>query len=71
MALEYSMMVLDFLFIAKILVSTYQHDSELEERLLKELNLRRIEGPFEERPLQNLRVSPFGLVTTAKTAGSG
>lgn len=60
-----------FPFNCKNLVSTYQHGAELEEKLVKELNLGRIEGPFEERPFQNLRISPIGLVPKTKTAGSG
>jgi hypothetical protein len=57
-------------FNCKNLVSAYQLDSELEEKLAKELSLGRIEGPFEERPFQNFRVFPIGLVPKTKTIDS-
>ena len=57
-------------FNCKNLVSAYQLDSELEENLAKELNLGRIEGPFEERRFQNFRIFPIGLVPKTKTTDS-
>jgi hypothetical protein len=44
------------------LASTYIHENQLEQKLIKELKLGRIAGPFSYRPLENLRISPIGLV---------
>lgn len=44
------------------LVSAKQHESELEEKINKEIIAGRIAGPFIERPFENLRLSPIGLV---------
>jgi hypothetical protein len=44
------------------LASTYIHENQLEQKLIKELKLDRIAGPFSYRPLENLRISPIGLV---------
>ena len=52
------------------LVSAYEHESELQEKISKELNLGRIAGPFLSRPLPNLKLSPIGIVPKKKTSGS-
>ena len=44
------------------LASTDILENQLEQKLLKELKLGRIAGPFSYRPLENLRISPIGLV---------
>ena len=44
------------------LVSAHQNNDELEQKLLKELKLGRIAGPFSYRPFTNLRLSPVGLI---------
>lgn len=44
------------------MVSAYLHEKPLAEKILKELKLGRVAGPFSFRPLQNLRISPIGIV---------
>ena len=47
---------------AKNLVSAENFKSETRNKLQKEVDLGRILGPFLEKPISNLRVSPIGLV---------
>lgn len=44
------------------LKSAYMHPKELNEKLLKELQLGHIIGPFDEAPLPEFKTSPVGLV---------
>ena len=44
------------------LKSLRMHEHEAIEVVLKEVDLGRIAGPYKERPLENLRVSPVGLI---------
>ncbi|CAG2218126.1 unnamed protein product [Mytilus edulis] len=44
------------------LISAKQHESELEEKITKEIQAGRIAGPFKNKPFSNLRLSPIGLV---------
>jgi hypothetical protein len=46
----------------KNLKSAYQHESETQQQILKEIEMGRIAGPFNERPFTNLRLSPIGVV---------
>ena len=46
----------------KNLKSADLHLNELKDKLLKEVKLGRIIGPFDEPPLDNFKVSPVGLV---------
>lgn len=43
------------------LVSVFGNEVEVAKKLLKEINLGRIAGPFNNIPLFNLRLSPIGL----------
>ena len=43
------------------LVSALTHKSETLEKLQAEVNLGRMLGPFNEKPILTLRVSPIGL----------
>ncbi|VDI32881.1 Hypothetical predicted protein [Mytilus galloprovincialis] len=43
------------------LVSVFGNEVEVANKLLKEMNLGRIAGPFNNIPLFNLRLSPIGL----------
>lgn len=43
------------------LVSALTHKSETLEKLQAEVNLGRMLGPFNEKPISTLRVSPIGL----------
>ena len=44
------------------LLSAIQNPSAVNEKLSKELKLGRIAGPFSEKPLSSLRLSPLGLI---------
>lgn len=44
------------------LVSAFEHKIELKEKILKEINLGRIVGPFDNLPIPNLQISPIGIV---------
>lgn len=44
------------------LKSAYNFEQVTEEKIFKEVKLGRIAGPFSERPLKNLRLSPIGVV---------
>ena len=44
------------------LLSAKQNHDELKHKLLKEIDLGRIMGPFKELPISNLQVSPVGIV---------
>ena len=39
-----------------------QHPEVVHQKIQKELRIERIAGPFANRPLPTLRVSPIGLV---------
>ncbi|CAC5393622.1 unnamed protein product [Mytilus coruscus] len=52
------------------LISTKQHESELEEKIIKEIQAGRIAGPFKNKPFSNLRLSPIGLVAKKPPPGS-
>lgn len=47
---------------SKNLKSAILNPKVLEEKLIKEVELGRILGPFNEKPFSNLRVNPLGLV---------
>ena len=49
-------------FMSKNLVSAEMNKMETKEKLLKEVQLGRMIGPFLNKPIANLRVSPIGLV---------
>ena len=44
------------------MLSAIQNPSAVNEKLSKELKLGRIAGPFSEKPLSSLRLSPLGLI---------
>ena len=44
------------------LISARDHESQLEQNIIKEVVAGRIEGTFDHKPLVNLRMSPIGLV---------
>lgn len=44
------------------LKSVNEFETETEEKIMKEVALGRIAGPFSTRPMPNLRLSPIGLV---------
>ena len=44
------------------LLSAYQHQEELKEKVRKEINLGRVAGPFDNLPISNLQISPVGIV---------
>lgn len=44
------------------LKSVIQNPNEAVNKIMKEVRAGRIAGPFKERPLKNLRLSPIGLV---------
>lgn len=44
------------------LISADIHKDETKSKLLKEVELGRVLGPFSEKPISTLRVSPIGLV---------
>lgn len=48
---------------ANNLRSANEHCTEITEKILKEVKLGRIAGPFEKPPMSNLRISPIGLVS--------
>ena len=50
------------------LISAHQNKNALAKKILKELGLNRIAGPFPYRPFPNLRLSPVGLFPK-KTGG--
>ena len=52
------------------LISAKQHESELEEKITKEIQAGRIAGPFKNKPFSNLRLSPIGLVAKKPPPGS-
>lgn len=47
---------------SKNLKSATQNVTIVQQKLEKELKVGRVAGPFTERPLQNLKVSPIGVV---------
>lgn len=47
---------------ANNLKSALQAPEVLKEKIAKEILLGRVAGPFLQRPLKNLRISPLGLV---------
>ena len=47
---------------SKNLKSAGQHPEIVKEKIQKEVQLKRVAGPFKERPISTLRVSPIGLV---------
>lgn len=49
------------------LVSAEQQKGELAQKISKEIEAGRIAGPFDSRPLHNLRLSPIGLVKKKPT----
>ena len=51
------------------LVSAQTYSSETKLKLLKEVELGRMLGPFSQKPISILRISPIGLVP--KNAGGG
>lgn len=53
---------------AKNLKSIFQYPEIAWEKVMSEVKMGRIAGPFTERPISNLRVSPIGLVPK-KTGG--
>lgn len=44
------------------LISAKDHEFQLGEKIIKEVNAGRIAGPFHRAPFANLRLSPVGLV---------
>lgn len=48
--------------ISKNLKSAYLHSKELKEKIMKEISLGRIAGPFKKPPFKQFKVSPVGLV---------
>ena len=54
--------------VTKNLRSARCHEKELLEKVHKEINKGRILGPFDEKPISNLRVNPVGIVPK-KTGG--
>ena len=53
----------------KNLKSVECHKDETKTKLLKEIELGRILGPFTEKPISTLRVSPIGLVPKPEGVG--
>lgn len=53
---------------AKNLKSVYEHPDIVQSKIDKEVLLGRVAGPFKERPIVSLRVSPIGL-TPKKVPG--
>ena len=47
---------------SKNIKSANQHPEIVQQKIQKELRMGRIAGPFDQRPLPTLRVSPIGLV---------
>ena len=60
--LDYSIQVHGVHSLQKNLVSAEIHKSETLEKLQKEIQLGRMLGPFSEKPISTLRISPIGLV---------
>ena len=50
------------------LKSVYQHPVQARQKIQSEIDIGRISGPYEKRPISNLRCSPIGLVPK-KTGG--
>jgi len=48
--------------ISKNLISAELHKNETRDKLDKEVKLGRILGPFDDKPISTMRVSPVGLV---------
>lgn len=46
------------------LISANSHKDMTKSKLLKEVELGRVLGPFSEKPISTLSVSPIGLVPT-------
>jgi hypothetical protein len=44
------------------LVSVETHKAETQIKLDKEIKMGRVLGPFSEKPISTLRISPIGLV---------
>ena len=49
-------------YICKNLKSATLHTNELEKKIMKEITLGRIAGPFKEPPFEKFKMSPVGLV---------
>jgi len=50
-------------FMLNNLMSAALHHNETLNKLRKEVELKRMLGPFAAKPISNLRVSPIGLTT--------
>jgi len=44
------------------LISAYQYETQLKEKIEKEISLGRVMGPFDTLPISKLQISPIGLV---------
>lgn len=53
---------------SKNLKSANDHPEIVQQKLLSEINLGRVAGPFQDKPISTLRISPIGLVEK-KTPG--
>lgn len=53
--------------VCKNLISANQHAGKLLEKISSEISLGRIMGPFDEKPISTLRLSPVGVLP--KTSG--
>jgi hypothetical protein len=51
------------------LKSAEEHPMELKVQILKEIGMGRIEGPYSDIPISNLRISPIGLVPKGNDSG--
>lgn len=51
------------------LKSADDHPNELKEKIYKEIQMGRIQGPFKQIPISNLRLSPIGLVPKGDNSG--
>lgn len=54
---------------SKNLISAYEHHNELREKIMKEVELGRVGGPFRDLPISNLRISPIGVVPKGDNSG--
>ena len=52
----------------KNLKTANDHPEIVQHKLLTEINLGRVAGPFHDKPISTLRISPIGLVEK-KTPG--
>ena len=51
--------------ISKKLISAHQHPHVLQNKIDKEVEQGRIEGPFKTLPMHNFHISPVGVVPKA------